>query len=292
MPPIKSVYEKQDDIPEQYVDLFEERDGKFCLVNIEGLATEANVTRLTRSLEQERTAHRETKNKLKAWGDLDREPDEVRTILTAVEPLGDKPEDVVAKIERIPELEQAAEGKLDGSKVDELVEQRLRNKLAPIEREKNKLTEQLQEREGQIQQFQTAERRRKITDAVRSAATQAKVRDTAIDDVLLHAERVLDIDEEGQIITKDGVGLTPGVGPDVYIQEMQSKRPHWWPESTGSGARGSGTGGNGVSKNPFSAEHWNMTEQGRIFREDAAKAEQLAKSAGTTIGGPKPQPKR
>jgi hypothetical protein len=34
-----------------------------------------------------------------------------------------------------------------------------------------------------------------------------------------------------------------------------------------------------------------MTEQGRMIKENRAKAEQMAKSAGTTIGGGRPKPK-
>jgi hypothetical protein len=34
-----------------------------------------------------------------------------------------------------------------------------------------------------------------------------------------------------------------------------------------------------------------MTEQGRIYRENPERAQQLAVSAGTTIGGPRPAAK-
>jgi len=53
-----------------------------------------------------------------------------------------------------------------------------------------------------------------------------------------------------------------------------------------------GKGGKGVSgANPWSADSWNMTEQGRILRENRTKAEQLAAQAGTKIGAPKPASK-
>lgn len=39
-------------------------------------------------------------------------------------------------------------------------------------------------------------------------------------------------------------------------------------------------GGGKSDKNPFSKEHWNLTEQGRLFREEPEKAKQLQASAG------------
>lgn len=56
--------------------------------------------------------------------------------------------------------------------------------------------------------------------------------------------------------------------------------------ATGGGATGSERGGGGA--NPWRADQWNVTEQGRVYKEDPAKAERLAKAAGTTIGGPRP----
>jgi len=39
-------------------------------------------------------------------------------------------------------------------------------------------------------------------------------------------------------------------------------------------------GGGKPDKNPFSKEHWNLTEQGRLFREEPEKAKQLQALAG------------
>lgn len=105
------------------------------------------------------------------------------------------------------------------------------------------------------------------------------------------AERVFEVDDEGNVTTKDGVGVTPGIAADVWLTEMQDKRPHWWPQSQGGGAGGSGGGGAG-GKNPFSAEGWNLTEQGRLVRENPEKADQMAKAAGTTVGGGRPAAKK
>jgi hypothetical protein len=72
---------------------------------------------------------------------------------------------------------------------------------------------------------------------------------------------------------------------------MQQKKPHWWPMSRGGGA-GGGQGLGDMINNPWSADSWNMTAQGRLYNENPTRAKQLAEAAGTTIGGPRPKPKK
>ncbi|QFR59625.1 hypothetical protein P6F33_gp24 [Pseudomonas phage Quinobequin-P09] len=102
---------------------------------------------------------------------------------------------------------------------------------------------------------------------------------------------MLEVNEEGKVVTRDGVGVTPGIDATVWLTEMQSKKTHWWGPSQGGGAGGNRSGSGGGA-NPWSADGWNMTEQGRILKENRSRAEQMAKSAGTTIGGPRPQPRK
>jgi hypothetical protein len=56
------------------------------------------------------------------------------------------------------------------------------------------------------------------------------------------------------------------------------------PEKDGAG------GGNDKPKtpNPWSAEHWNLTEQGAVYRRSPSIAKSLAESAGSRIGATKP----
>ena len=52
----------------------------------------------------------------------------------------------------------------------------------------------------------------------------------------------------------------------------------------GSGARPGGSGFN-AAQNPWSKEHFNVTEQCRIYKENPAQAEALAKQAGAPLRG-------
>lgn len=270
---INLSYDNQDDIPEQYRDLYTERDGKFLLTGVAGMKSQADVDRLNEALRRERLDHKSTKDKFSAIADLDID-------------------DVLAKLDRYPELEAAAGGKIDEAKLNDLVETRLRTKVAPIERQLTQANQKLADSTKTIEEFQGRERQRKIHDAVRAAATTAKLRPEAVEDALLYGERIFDVDEDGTVIAKDNVGVTPGIDPTVWLSEMVSKRPHWYGDSAGSGGRGgNGNGGNGGG-NPWSANSWNMTEQGKIYTQNPDRAKQLAASAGTSIGGPRPQPQQ
>jgi len=270
---LKVLHDTVDEIDEAFRPLYTERDGKFVLTGVEGVKTQADIDRLQGALTKERNDHKAVKDRYGVLGDLD-------------------PVDVLAKLDKLPELEAAAEGKLDENKINEIAESRVRTKLAPVERERDQLKTKLEATEGRVGELEGVIRSRDIKDNVMSAALKGKVIETALEDVLMLADRVFEVGEDGSVTTKDGVGVTPGISPEAWLQEMQSKRPHWWPSSEGGGAKGGNGGGGGFANNPWSAEHWNMTTQGQLINQDRQKAEQMAKAAGTTIGGPKPAPKK
>jgi hypothetical protein len=211
--------------------------------------------------------------------------------LTTFAALGDL-DTVRAQLDRIPELEAAAEGKLDENKINSLVEGRIKTKLAPLERERDQLKTQLTEKDEVIKTYSVAETRRKVTTAVGKAARELKVVDSAVEDIEIIAERVFEVTEDGSVVTRDNVGTTPGLSVKAWLEDMQAKRPHWWGPSAGGGANGNGKGGGLGGPNPWTHEGWSLTEQGALLKSDRAKAERLAKAAGTSIGGKRPPPKK
>ena len=280
MSELKTVYDNEDDIPESvenFRELFVEKNGKFELTGISGIQTPANVARLQTGLEKERDAHKATKERLKVWGDMDHE-------------------DVVSKLDRIPELEAAAKGKLDDQAIEEIVQRRLdgtlKSKLGPIERENTKLKRERDEFAEKIGTFEQRETRRSIRDETGKALLAAKVIPEAHEDALFLAERLMEVTEDGNVITKDGNGVPPGLHPADWLTEIQDKKPHWWPPAVGGGARGSRGGTTFGGPNPWSADGWNMTAQGQYVRAHGTeKASRLAEAAGTKIGGERPKAK-
>ena len=262
-------YDQSDAIPDAVKHLYKEQDGKFLIIGPAEIKTNDDVLRVQEALRKEREDHKKAKKQLVQFKDLD-------------------PDDVYAKLDRIKELEAAADGKIDEGKISEMVETRIKTKTAPLERQISSLTSERDDALIAVREFEAEDMRRKIHDQIRKAAAAANIRDTAMDDATIIGEKIFDVDEDGRVLTKDGVGVTPGVEPSVWFTEIKANRPHWWAESQGAGARGS-DGRMSSGNNPFTAESWNLTEQGKILTADRTKAEQLAKAAGTTIGGGKPK---
>lgn len=282
---LKAVHDTQEEIPEQYRDLYTEKGGKWELTGVDGIKTSGDVARIQASLDKERNDHKATKDKLSKWGDLEHD-------------------DVVKKLDRIAELEAAAEGKLDDAKIDELATKRadgiLKTKVAPLERE----IAQLKKANGELTESNTsltaAAHTRSREDMLRPLLVEAKVLPEHHEDVFLYAERHLGRNEDGSWSVKDGANLgssplTVGATPKDWLGEMLDRRPGWLPGSQGGGSRGSGPAGGGFrgSSNPWSHENWNMTKQGEYLREHGPdKAAEAAKQAGTKLGGMRPAPKK
>ena len=270
---LKAVLDSVEGLPQELADEYEERDGKFHLIPPEGFKPLVEFNKVHGALQKERKDHGVVKAKLTAFGDL--EPEQVRV-----------------QLDRIPELEAAAEGKLDDTKINNIVENRVKQKLAPVERELQTIKGERDELKNKVTEFESKDITRSLQDTVRAAATKAGVQPAAIDDALMLAERFLEKDESGQFVVKAGAAnYTPGVSAEVWLTQVKDTRPHWWGDSGGGGARGSG-GSNKGGSNPWSDAGWNMTEQAKIYTENPTRADQLAKAAGTRIGGPRPVAKK
>lgn len=216
--------------------------------------------------------------------------------LTAWKPVMErfqKPDEAQALLDKLPELELAAAGKVDEKALDTMVEARVRSKLAPVERERDQWKTRASELENANTELTAKERRRLVVGAVGSAARALKVRDTAYEDVELYGERLFEVDDGGNVVTKDGVGVTPGLSPKAWLEDMQPKRPHWWGDSAGGGAGGSRSGGGTVVGNPWAHDTWNLSKQGEIQRDPnggAERAARMAAAAGSVNGRRPPAP--
>lgn len=120
---LKASVENIDDIDEKYRDLYTEEDGKFVLSEVEGLPTAG----LVKSLRDENAKSRVKKN-------------ELQTQLSKFLAVGEDPEELQSKIDRIQELELAADGKIDETKMEQLIETRLATKVGPLQRQIETLT--------------------------------------------------------------------------------------------------------------------------------------------------------
>src|SRR4051794_21653511 len=109
---LEAVVDTLDGVPAQFHELYTEKNGKFEFTGVNGMKAQGDFDRINEALRKERNDHKTVREQIVKLGDR-------------------KVDDVLAALDRIPELEAAAAGKLDAAKIDELVEQRIRSKLAP-----------------------------------------------------------------------------------------------------------------------------------------------------------------
>ncbi|QDP52356.1 MAG: putative capsid assembly scaffolding protein [Prokaryotic dsDNA virus sp.] len=264
---LETAYDSLDSVPEQFRSLYEEREGKAVLSKVVGLKTQDDINRLQEALNKERNDHKQVKSQIGRLG-------------------GREVDDILKDLDRIPELEAAAKG---ADNIDERVAAKLQQVEAPLKRELQDAQGKLEQLQQQVEQYKQKETARKVTDNVVKSATEAKALPEATEDIAFLGRSIFEVNDNGDVVAKSDIpGVTPGISPEVWITELKRSKPYYWPASSGAGGRGN-SGGDGAGTNPFSKGNWNLTEQGRLITQDRAKAEQLAKQAGTHIGGPKPE---
>jgi len=273
MDPLEITYDTLDAVPEAFRSLYVENDGKAVLTHINGMKTNQDILNVQEALRKERADHSAAKNALHPWAKLGTDPAEIQT-----------------KLDRITELETAAGGALDETKLQSLVEARLAQRTAPLERQLRETTVTLEGILAENTGLKGTLISRDRNAAIRSIATEMKVLPTAIADVEMVAGMFLERDDiSGDFIVKaDAKGVTPGADIKQFLKEMQVQRPHWWPQSQGGGA-GGGRGMGDSEDNPWSIKGWSLTKQGQYVKEHGmAKAEEAAKSANSKIGATRP----
>jgi len=261
------VHDSIDDVPENYRELYVEREGKFHLNGIGGLKTQADVDRIQDGLAKEREDHKATKDRFLVWEGMEYE-------------------DVAAKLDRIPELELMAKNKDEfEAQLDELTEKRLTSRVAPVERELKAQTVKLESAIQELETLRTEKKQRLIHDAIDKSSIESKMRPEVKDDAFLLGSAVFEITETGEILTKENpYGVSPGLSPDLFMLEMQDKKPYWWELSSGGGSKGSGGGGS-LGTNPWSRKGWDETAQGHFLKKNGMqKATEYAAREGLKLG--------
>jgi hypothetical protein len=118
----------------------------------------------------------------------------------------------------------------------------------------------------------------KLNDSLQSAGVKAGVRSSALKDLQLRASTAFRV-VDGSVVAIEGVQTL-----DEWLEALKAEAPHLFEENSGGGAAGNGSGGAGLNangkKNPWAKETWNLTEQGRITRENPKLANSLRAAAG------------
>lgn len=279
---LKTIYEKQEEIPEGFGDLYAERNGKFELTGVEGVKTQADIDRVSEALRKEKADHKLVKDKLVAFGDVD-----PATLPVLQEELAE----AKAKLEAV-----TAEGKDKIEAVNSQIEAAVNRAVGPVTRDKEALARQLEvakkavtDKEAEIATVKQEQQQERVRTTLRDAVIAAKVVPTAIDDAVLVGETMFEL-VDGKLVTKDANGITPGLSPKEWAKDMEEKRPHWFPISVGGGAQGGKGGGSlNLKDNPWSVAGWNLTKQGQVVKDlGPEKAADMAARVGSKLGATRP----
>lgn len=245
---MKRWYATKAEIPAEYAALpWIEKNGKFML----DIDISEDIANLTGALENERSAHRASKDKINSFADID--PEEARRLLAESRKQSDK------KL-------------IDAGKVEELLTQRTEE----LRKEYDKKIEELSK--GSVA-LKTRLEKELIDNHILLEAKGAGVRDTAIDDVLLRGRQIFRL-EEDKVVARDGdkqlfnkEGKEMGIG-DWIRGPLLEKGPHLFNNAAGSGTQpGAGQGNGGqLQTHQISRADARDTNKYAAAKEAATKA--------------------
>ena len=238
---LKNKYAKAEEIPAELKPFYVERDGAWLLDSERN--EELRQTNIT--VMKERDAL------LKRFEGID--PDEVRKL--------------AAEKARLEEEQRLKDGKFQ-----EVLADKLKAAVGPVAAERDALN-------GKLAALL-------IDQAVVTEATKRGLRPTAIPDATARARATFKlVDGAPQAFNGETVRMgKDGVSPMTlaeWVDGLVGDAPHLFEANAGGGAVGSGSGGvgNRSVRNPFRKEHWNVTEQMKLEKNDPALAARLKASA-------------
>jgi hypothetical protein len=220
---LKTVLDSLEGVPSELHKLYVQKDGKYVL-DAEGIEDVSGLKSALERKKQEaadaKKAAKELKEQLESLG---MEPDEIKAI--------------------IADHQKAKDKKLiDEGKVDEIVTTRVAklkkeydDKLTAITGERNTL-------HGKLSEVL-------IDSALKDVAVKAKVRSTAMEDVLLRGKRIWTLKENQPVALNGEEAIFGKDGKPIsmleWVNELQTSAPHLFEGSSGGGANGSGGNGGG-----------------------------------------------
>lgn len=207
-----------------------------------------------------------------------------------IEALRRKNTELLDEKRKLRKYEQMASELPDGTDVKGLLEFKQRAEQAELEQKgayseaRQKLEQQFRDREAQLQQrLETLEAENRELKLIGPAV--AALADTVHDpDEVIRLKLKPDQIErepDGTVVVVEGYQRTPiGEWARTSLPQYRLKAPK--PQGTGAPVGRSAGGGElpAGSKNPFSREHYNLTEQARIYKTDPELYARLKAAAG------------
>lgn len=155
---------------------------------------------------------------------------------------GFDPENVKSILDKFTENDEAE--LIKAGKIEDVIKKRTEKRDAEWQKKLDTADLTVQEANGKVAKFMDG----MLSDKVRAAVT-GKVHDGAVDDALLQAKLIFNLDDDGQAVQLDGENIVLGKDGKTpfsigeWIESMREVKPHWFPANqSGTGARQSSNG--------------------------------------------------
>jgi dephospho-CoA kinase len=255
---LKFCVDSKDAIPESLAEHYTEKDGKFYL-QVDGAVERTK-------LDEFRDQNIELRKKVESLEKKAISPEERKEYAELKELKGKLDEKTL----------------VEAGKVDEAVEARTKAMKESTDKRIAELEKSLSERTAAIATL-------KIDNTLTALAGKQGARTEALPDIISRGREIFSIDPEtGDVTARDregrerfGVDGKP-LKVDEWINELPKSAPHLFTPSTGGGSA-SQSGSSTSTGNPWKPDSLNITEQGRIYKADPAKARRLAAEAGKKL---------
>lgn len=187
--------------------------------------------------------------------------------------------------ELIAEKRRQGEGKIDAAELERVEAERdaLATKLATVEKEFKTLSKTAETATKALEAEQKHTQKLLISEGLAKALAEAGVTDPKLQRAaaaLLRAENSIEVVVEGEARTAKVGDKALAEFVKGWAQGDDGKTFVAAPANSGGGATG-GTGGGAV--NPWAPDSRNMTEQGRMYKENPTQAKAMAAQHGVTL---------
>lgn len=170
-----------------------------------------------------------------------------------------------------------------------------------LERERKKLREEIQKEADEAAKKAKMDEAERLKAEKEEVENNAKARESAANQRIVRAEAKVQAASLGvkpervktvlKLTDLSDVEVGDDGEPDAdalrqAIEATINEYPEFKTGGTnvgGSGSNPANGGGNDPEKNPWSDEHFNLMEQGNIYRKDPEKAKRLANAAGKSL---------
>lgn len=269
---LKAILENLEGLPEEMHQFYVEKDGKYYLDLDQDIRLHPDVAALKNALDRQKTDNKTLKDKVT---DLEAR---VATLPEDFDP------EEYARLKAAADDDDDDDPKKKKKKDDELT--RLHEQR--ITRMKTEHETAIAAKDAEIAEREATINRLVVDQSLEEALTAINVKPEfrkAVRSLLRDKVKVGE-DDNGNPVAIVETDLNPEL-PIAKFAEDWAGSDEGQPfigKPAGGGSQDHTKGkGKAGEKNPWSEEHWNLTEQGRILKTDRAKAERLAAAAGKRL---------